>query len=87
MNKELEAFCKVELKKGLSKLTKAQRLLFKRMYSHENLEAKINDVVDNEDYFTPVGPINNTINWTLGKSLKDIGSNSSIKISWALTYI
>lgn len=35
-----------EIKSGLAQLTDAHRLLFKRMYSHENLEADINDVVD-----------------------------------------
>ena len=47
MNKQLEAFAKSELKEGLKQLSEAQRLLFKRMYSHKNLELSIEEVVDN----------------------------------------
>ncbi|KKN73995.1 hypothetical protein LCGC14_0395610 [marine sediment metagenome] len=36
-----------ELKEGLSQCTEAQQMMFKRMYSHKNLELPINEVVDN----------------------------------------
>ncbi len=47
MNETLQKCARSELKKGLAKLPKARQLLFKRMYSHKNLDADINDVVDN----------------------------------------
>ena len=47
MNKTLRDFANSELKKNLGQCTDEQQLLFKRMYSHNNLEKNINDVVDN----------------------------------------
>ena len=47
MNEQLEAFAKSNLKDGLKQLSEDQQLLFKRMYSHENLELSIEEVVDN----------------------------------------
>ena len=47
MNEQLQEFAKSELKAGLSQCNEAQQHLFKRMYSHKNLGAPINDVVDN----------------------------------------
>ena len=47
MNDELQLFARNELKEGLALCTEAQRLIFKRMYSHENLDLDINDAVDN----------------------------------------
>ena len=46
MNKQLEEFARDTLKEGLAQLPYDQQLLFKRMYSHKNLELPINDVVD-----------------------------------------
>lgn len=46
MNDQLQAFARSELKEGLSQCTDAQQLMFKRMYSHKNLDADINDIVD-----------------------------------------
>ena len=46
MNEQLKAFARRALKEGLAQLPESNRLLFKRMYSHKNLEADINDVVD-----------------------------------------
>ena len=46
MNKTLEKFARDELKKGLAKCTEGEHLMFKRMYSHKNLDMDINDVVD-----------------------------------------
>lgn len=45
MNKELQDFARKTLLDGLNQLEDAHRLLFKRMYSHKNLEASIEDVV------------------------------------------
>ncbi len=50
MNKQLQDFARSEIKKGLAKLPESNHLLFKRMYSHENLDLPINDVVDKMEY-------------------------------------
>ena len=47
MNSELELYARAKLKEGLEKCTAAQQLIFKRMYSHEDLNADIEDVVAN----------------------------------------
>lgn len=47
MNETLKNFAREELKKGLSKLPESWQLRFKQMYSPKNLNADINDVVDN----------------------------------------
>jgi hypothetical protein len=47
MNEILIQFARQNLKEGLAKCSPAQVMLFKRMYSHENLETEINSVVDN----------------------------------------
>ena len=46
MNSELQEFARQSLKEGLAQLPDNHQLMFKRMYSHKNLEADINDVVD-----------------------------------------
>ena len=46
MNNQLQEFARTELKNGLAKLPEKNQLLFKRMYSHENLDLDINTVVD-----------------------------------------
>lgn len=46
MNKQLEEFARTELREGLAKCTDLQISRFKRMYSHDNLDASINEVVD-----------------------------------------
>ena len=47
MNKSLEAAARASIKLGLSQCTEDEIHLFKRMYSHNNLELPIDDVVDN----------------------------------------
>ena len=47
MNNTLSLFAREKLKQELQKCTDAQIHLFKRMYSHNNLELPINEVVDN----------------------------------------
>lgn len=46
MNKELQDYARSQLKDGLSKLPKSNQHLFKRMYSHKDLEKSIDQVVD-----------------------------------------
>jgi len=46
MNSQIESYARQTLKDGLSKCTEDQQFLFKRMYSHGDLELSINDVVD-----------------------------------------
>ncbi len=49
MNNELQEFARATIKAGLAKLPEDHHMLFKRMYSHTDLEAAINDVVDAMD--------------------------------------
>ena len=46
MNEQLERYARQELKAGLFQCNEAQQHLFKRMYSHGNLELDIDSVVD-----------------------------------------
>lgn len=46
MNDQLKNFAKEELKKGLAQLPEGWQRRFKQMYSHNNLDADINSVVD-----------------------------------------
>jgi len=46
MQESIRKEYKLRIKKGLEKLDKGCHSLFKRMYSHDNLERDINEVVD-----------------------------------------
>ena len=46
MNNQLQKFGRDALKKGLAQLPESFQMMFKRMYSHEDLTADINNVVD-----------------------------------------
>jgi hypothetical protein len=46
MNEELQKFARNTIKEGLALLPSSHQLIFKRMYSHKNLDADINHVVD-----------------------------------------
>jgi len=54
MNKELQdrgaISIRSEIKEGLAECTEAQIMIFKRMYSHKDLEKPINEVVDSMPY-------------------------------------
>jgi hypothetical protein len=47
MNDKIQQFARQELKDGLAQCTDAQQFMFKRMYSHGNLDLDIDQVVDN----------------------------------------
>ena len=49
MNETLKIAAKKILKDLLVQCTEGQQMLFKRMYSHKNLELSINEVVDKMD--------------------------------------
>lgn len=46
MNEVLQTFARNTIKEGLALLPESHRLVFKKMYSHEDLDADINHVVD-----------------------------------------
>lgn len=46
MNIKLQNYARQEIKNGLAKLEESHRNLFMRMYSPDNLEADIDDVVE-----------------------------------------
>jgi len=47
MQPKVKNFIQEELKNGLSQCTEQQQHFFKRMYSHDDLDRNINEVVDN----------------------------------------
>ena len=46
MNKQLSEYARETIKAGLAKLPESNQLIFKRMYSPDDLGAEINSVVD-----------------------------------------
>ena len=46
MNDDLQDYARIKLKEGLAKLPHTHHRLFKRMYSHEDIDKDINIVVD-----------------------------------------
>ena len=46
MNNTVEQFTRDQILEGLKELPESWVFMFKRMYSHENLDAKIEDVVN-----------------------------------------
>lgn len=46
MNQHLQNFARQWLKDALAKLPESNHMVFKRMYSHMDLDKPINDVVD-----------------------------------------
>ena len=46
MNDQLQKFARNSLKDSLTKLPENNQILFRRMYSHKNVNAKINDIID-----------------------------------------
>ncbi len=46
MNKKLADYARTKLKSGLLSLPESNQLIFKRMYSHEDLNKNIEDVVN-----------------------------------------
>jgi len=71
MNETLKAEAKRILKELLAQCTEGQQKMFKRMYSHNNLELSINDVVDqiNEDKINCA--ISQCMNTVTKNNLKD----------------
>lgn len=49
MNKTLLNFARKEIKEGLVKCSKKQRIVFRKLYSHGNLGLPIDEIVDNID--------------------------------------
>ena len=47
MNEQLQQYAREILKSDLVTLPEAHQMIFKRMYSHKDLSADINTVVDN----------------------------------------
>ncbi len=45
MNKTVVTFARGQIKNGLTQLEDKHRLFFKRLYSHDNLEKPIEDIV------------------------------------------
>ena len=68
MNKSISDFTRQQIKEGLKQLPDNWQMMFKRMYSHNNLDCDIVTVVDNMP--------DEKLDWTLSQvenSLKKIG--------------
>jgi hypothetical protein len=59
------------LKDLLSQCTEGQQMLFKRMYSHDNLERDINDAVDQMP--------DDKINWAISQCERTVYNNAMKK--------
>lgn len=46
MNEQLQKYARDILKVGLEQLPESHHMMFKHMYSHKNLDADINDIID-----------------------------------------
>lgn len=46
MNQQLEELARTTIKEGLARLSEGNRMMFKRMYAHGNLNTPIDEVVD-----------------------------------------
>ncbi|MBB4036599.1 hypothetical protein GGR21_002505 [Dysgonomonas hofstadii] len=60
---------KTYLKELLANCNEAQQLMFKRMYSHQNLDKDINQVVDDMD--------SEKIDWAISQCEKTVEKNNS----------
>lgn len=69
MNETLKNTAKELLKDLLRSCTEPQQLIFKRMYSHKNLDADIDTVVDNMD--------DSKLDWALSQVERTVISNSN----------
>jgi len=69
-NETLKNAAKDILKNLLSKCTEPQQMLFKRMYSHNNLELPINDVVDQMD--------SDKMDWAISQCERTVEKNKKI---------
>jgi hypothetical protein len=67
MNKTLSDFGRKTLKELLAQCTWEQQHFFKRMYSHKNLEASIDECVDNMD--------ESKIDWAITQCEKTVEKN------------
>ncbi len=70
MNKSLSNAGKGMLKELLAQCTEPQQLLFKRMYCHTNLDATIDEAVDQMDEFK--------IDWAITQCEKTVEKNLNL---------
>lgn len=47
MNEQLQTYARNTLKEGLAQCSEGEQLLFKRMYSHDNLDMPLSKIVNN----------------------------------------
>ncbi len=72
MNKQLQDFARTEIKKGLANCSKKQRVVFRRLYSHENLGLPINKIVDKLDA--------DELDWTMEQVKNTLKSNTKKRV-------
>ena len=69
MNETLKTAAKDILKNLLSECTEGQQMMFKRMYSHKNLELSINEAVDKMD--------ESKLNWAITQCERTVEKNKT----------
>jgi hypothetical protein len=67
MNSQLQSFARENLKQRLKECTEAQQHMFKRMYSHDDLERPIDEVVNQMP--------ESTLDWAMDQVRRTIEKN------------
>ena len=65
MNKEIKDFARIKIKEGLKVLPEGHQDMFRRMYSYENLDRPIDEIVDSisvERLNMALTQVNNSLN-------------------------
>lgn len=70
MNKELEIFARAALLESLDKCTEAQQLIFKKMYSHKDLDKELAQVVADMD--------GDKLDWAMTQVQRTVGKNAEV---------
>jgi len=73
MNEQLQNFARQKLKDDLTSCTDQQQVIFKRMYSHNNLQRSINDIIDNMS--------EEKLNWAMQQVKRTIDKNKEKTIA------
>ena len=71
MDDQLQVFARQTLKDGLAQLPESHQKLFKRMYSHKNLDLDINLVVDQMSQ--------DKLDWALGQVKRSLNKIFNIE--------
>jgi hypothetical protein len=74
MHPELQRIAREAIKKNLAECSEAQQLVFKRMYSHNNLDVPINTVVDRMP--------DTRLDWALEQIISTVNKNEKLELDF-----